>query len=134
MANSVMLEEVSKGLYILGQNSSLISNITFGYSIHSLMVESEIYENNEWYDFAFGINLKILDSYEDVITLTDHELNLISKWLDWVCRTIIESDGEHHSNKFIRTFLSDCSSFFAYVKKENLDESIIIEKSRKVRK
>ena len=58
MANSVMLEEVSKGLYILGQNSSLISNITFGYSIHSLMVESEIYENNEWYDFAFGINLK----------------------------------------------------------------------------
>ena len=131
MAKSVILEELSNGLYLLNQDSSLVSTITFGYSIHSLLVETEIYENNEWYDFMFGINVKFAEAFEGVILISDYELKLISEWLDWICRIIVESNGDHHSYKFMKNFLSDCDYFFSFVKASEKREMIMIEKTRK---
>lgn len=117
MVRKLGLNEVTNGLYMLDSNSSLIDTIAFGYTLHMMLVESEIYEDNDWYDFSFGINYKIIDSIDDdFVFLTQKELDLTKTWLDWVCRVIIDSEGEHCSDKIIKKFLSNCDDFFSFMK------------------
>jgi hypothetical protein len=129
MERKVGLKKVAESLYMIDSNSSLIDSIAFSYSIHTLLIESEIYENNEWYDFASGIHFKIIDYFDDTIVFSQKELELIKMWLDWVCRIVIESEGKHHSNKEVKYFLSSCDNFFSCMK--NIEKKYIVEKIKK---
>lgn len=131
MANSVMIEEVSDGIYIANPNSSLVSTINFGYLLHALLVESEMYDNNEWYDFSFSINLKMTNSIDEFIILTEHDLLMLEKWLDWICRVILSSDSDCFYYKTVKDFLYNCDSFFAYIKSMDGHREIITEKSQR---
>jgi hypothetical protein len=90
---------------------------------------SDVYDNNEWYDFAFGIHFKIMEHFDDVIILTNKELELLKMWMDWICRIVVESEGEHHINKDVKKFLSNCDDFFHCMKE--VEKEYIIEKVKK---
>lgn len=129
MVRNLGLREVVEDVFALNSNSLLIDTIAFGYIIHTMLVESELYENNEWYDFSFGIHYKIIDSNEECIFLKEKEIELLYKWLDWICRVVIESEGKHHSNKNVKTFLSNCDTFFSYIK--GVNNNFIIQTEKK---
>ena len=75
----VMIEEISKDLFFINLNSPLIRMIEFGYILHYNLIESELIEDNSWFDFIFGVNLKIVDSYEDVLLLNQSEVKNLLK-------------------------------------------------------
>lgn len=124
----VMLEEVSKDIFVVQQSSPLVKMIEFGYILHSFMIDSELITENEWFDFAFGVNLKILESNDELIIFNQPEITTILKWIDWICQVIVMSEGEHNNSKFIKDFLSKSDVLFKSFKHLDESEKIIVEK------
>lgn len=126
---TVMIEEISEDLFMIYDNSPLLQMIEFGYVLHLMLLESEMAEQNEWEDFAFEINMKIIDMVEDFILINYFELKNILIWLDWVCKLIVHSDGKHNDTKFIKRFLNESDNLFRYFNSGNDKlRNIIIEK------
>ena len=63
-----------------------------------------------------SINLKIIERTEKFVLITKAELNNLIQWLDWICRVIITSEGEHNNTFFIKNFLSESDNLFNYFK------------------
>lgn len=127
-AKEVMVEEVSKDIFVVKQHSSLVKMIEFGYILHSFMVDSELVKENEWFEFAFGINLKILETNDEFVILNSSELSKVLNWLDWICQIIVNSDGEHNNSSFIKSFLSKSDLLFKKFKHINEEAKVIVEK------
>ena len=126
---TVMIEEISEDLFMIYDNSPLLQMIEFGYVLHLMLLESEMLNENEWEEFAFGINMKVIDRVEDFILISYFELNNILTWLDWICRVIVTSEGKHNDTKFIKTFLNESDNLFLYFNSgNNKNRNIIIEK------
>jgi hypothetical protein len=124
----VMIEEVSKDMFVVPHNSPLIRIIEFGYILHSFMIDNGLTHENEWLDFSFGMNLKILDSHDEIVLFNASEVKHILEWLDWICRLVVASEGEHNNTKFIKNFISMSDKLFDDLKYLNIDEKIMIEK------
>ena len=126
---TVMIEEISEDLFMIYDNSPLLQMIEFGYILHLMLLESEMAPQNEWEEFAFEINMKVMDRTEDFILISYFELNNILTWLDWICRVVVSSEGEHNYTKFIKTFLNESDNLFLYFNSgNNKSRNIIIEK------
>ena len=126
---TVMIEEISEDLFMIYDNSPLLQMIEFGYILHLMLLESEMAPQNEWEEFAFEINMKGMDRTEDFILISYFELNNILTWLDWVCRVVVSSEGEHNDTEFIKTFLNESDNLFLYFNSgNNKSRNIIIEK------
>jgi hypothetical protein len=129
----VIIKEVSQDFFIVENNSPLVKIIEFGYTLHNLLLEAELVEENKWSDFSFCTNLKILDSNNDIIIFNSLEIKNLLDWLDWICRIVITSEGYHNNTNFIKCFISNCDLIFSQIKQSLNTEQIIIEKI-KVRK
>tara|TARA_R110001599_G_scaffold348419_1_gene575666 strand:- start:433 stop:831 length:399 start_codon:yes stop_codon:yes gene_type:complete len=126
---TVMIEEISEDLFMIYDNSPLLQMIEFGYILHLMLLESEMALQNEWEEFAFEINMKVMDRTEDFILISYFELNNVLTWLDWICRVVVSSEGEHNYTKFIKTFLNESDNLFLYFNSgNNKSRNIIIEK------
>ena len=126
---TVMIEEISEDLFMIYDNSPLLQMIEFGYILHLMLLESEMAPQNEWEEFAFEINMKVMGRTEDFILISYFELNNILTWLDWICRVVVSSEGEHNYTKFIKTFLNESDNLFLYFNSgNNKSRNIIIEK------
>lgn len=124
---SILLEEISEGLFMINDNSPLIQMIDFSYILHLMLIESGLIKANEWEEFAFSINLKIIERAENFVFISKTELSNLIQWFDWICRVIIVSEGEHNNTFFIKNFLSESDNLFNYFKSGKHRE-IIIEK------
>ena len=124
---SILLEEISEGLFMINDNSPLIQMIDFSYILHLMLIESGFIKANEWEEFAFSINLKIIERAENFVFISKTELSNLIQWFDWICRVIIVSEGEHNNTFFIKNFLSESDNLFNYFKSGKHRE-IIIEK------
>lgn len=127
----VMIEEISKDLFFININSPLIRMIEFGYILHYSLIESDLIEDNSWFDFIFGVNLKIADSFEDVVLFNQSEIKNLLNWLDWICQIIISADIKHKENKIIKEFISLSDELFLEFKHLIVLEDIIIEKIKR---
>jgi hypothetical protein len=126
---TVMIEEISEDLFMIYDNSPLLQMIEFGYVLHLMLLESELVNQNEWEEFAFGMNLKILDRDEDFVLISYFELSNLLSWLDWICRVVVCSEGNHNQTKFIKRFLNESDNLFLYFNSgNNKNREIIIEK------
>lgn len=126
---TVMIEEISEDLFMIYDNSPLLQMIEFGYILHLMLLESELVKANEWEEFAFGINLKLTDNMEEFILISYTELSNILSWLDWICRVVVTSEGEHNNTHFIKRFLNESDNLFLYFNSgNNKNREIIIEK------
>lgn len=126
---TVMIEEISEDLFMIYDNSPLLQMIEFGYVLHLMLLESELINQNEWEEFAFGMNLKMLDRVEDFVLISYCELSNLLSWLDWVCRVVVSSEGVHNQTKFIKRFLNESDNLFLYFNSgNNKSKEIIIEK------
>jgi hypothetical protein len=124
----VIIKELSSDLFVVQNNSPLIKIIEFGQILHLLMLEAELVKDNEWSDFAFCINLKLIDSNNEIVIFNSLEIKNLVDWLDWICRIIVTSEGFHNETKFIKQFISSCDSMFIQLKESLGTEQIIIEK------
>lgn len=124
----VIIKEVSQDFFIVENTSPLIRIIEFGHTLHCLLLEADLVEENDWYDFSLCTNLKIIDSNNDIIIFDSFEIKNLLDWLDWICRIIISSDGYHNNTDFIKRFISNCDLLFFEIKKHLHIEQIIIEK------
>ena len=124
---SILLEEISEGLFMINDNSPLIQMIDFSYILHLMLIESGFIKANEWEEFAFSINLKIIERAENFVFITKTELSNLIHWFDWICRVIVISEGEHNNTFFIKNFLSESDNLFNYFK-SGKHRDIIIEK------
>jgi hypothetical protein len=124
---SILLEEISEGLFMINDNSPLIQMIDFSYILHLMLIESGFIKANEWEEFAFSINLKIIERAENFVFISKTELSNLIQWFDWICRVIVVSEGEHNNTFFIKNFLSESDNLFNYFKSGKHRE-IIIEK------
>ena len=127
----VMIEEISKDLFLINLSSPLIRMIEFGYTLHYSLIESELIDDNSWFDYIFGVNLKIVDSYEEVVLFNQSEIKNLLNWLDWICQVIISSDIKHNDNKLIKEFITLSDELFLDFKHLFFFEDIIIEKIKK---
>lgn len=126
---TVMIEEISEDLFMIYDNSPLLQMIEFGYVLHLMLLESELVNQNEWEEFAFGMNLKILERNEDFVLISYFELSNLLSWLDWICRLVVSSEGEHNKTGFIKRFLNESDNLFLYFNSgNNKNREIIIEK------
>jgi len=126
---TVMIEEISEELFMIYDNSPLLQMIEFGYVLHLMLLESEMLKENESEEFAFGINMKVVNRAEDFVLISFFELSNILTWLDWVCRVVVTSEGKHNDTKFIKTFLNESDNLFLYFNSgNNKNREIIIEK------
>jgi len=126
---TVMIEEISEDLFMIYDNSPLLQMIEFGYVLHLMLLESELVNQNEWEEFAFGMNLKILERNEDFVLISYFELSNLLSWLDWICRLVVSSEGEHNKTRFIKRFLNESDNLFLYFNSgNNKNREIIIEK------
>lgn len=124
---SILLEEISEGMFMINDNSPLIQMIEFSYILHLMLIESGLVKSNEWEEFAFSINIKILERTENFVFITKNELSNLIQWFDWICRIIVLSEGEHNNTFFIKNFLSESDNLFNYFKSGKHRE-VIIEK------
>jgi hypothetical protein len=126
---TVMIEEISEDLFMVYDNSPLLQMIEFGYILHLMLLESEMAPQNEWEEFIFEMNMKVMDRFEDFILISYFELKNILIWLDWICRIVVNSDGWHNDTKFIKIFLNESDNLFSYFNSgNNKGRDIIIEK------
>ena len=130
----VIIKEIYQDFFIVENNSPLIRVIEFAHTLHNLLLESDMVEEDEWFDFSFCTNLKILDSNNDIITFNSLEIKNLLDCLDWICRIIVTSEGYHNSTNFIKHFISNCDSILSQIKKSLNIEQIIIEKIQVNRK
>ena len=114
--NRVMIEELKNDVFYINDNSSLVKMIEFGFLFQHKLIEINLIEECEWYDFAFEINLKTV---EDSIIYNINEINLILDWLDWICRILILYYENNHQDKFVKKFFSECDELFLFFKKLN---------------
>jgi hypothetical protein len=102
--NKVMIEEYSENLFIINNNSPFIKMIEFGYFLHSFLVDSEITQENEWFDYIFSLSVKIVENEENFTVLDLYDIERLLIWLDWICQIIVSSEGFHNDNFFVKQF------------------------------
>jgi hypothetical protein len=114
--NKVIIKQISYDLFLVKKDSAIIKIVEFGFILHSMLIENKIYDDDEWYDFSFYFCLKIEDNTEmdgeDFILFNLEEIKNFLIWLDWICKIIINSDGEHNDTIFIKKFISFCDQIF----------------------
>jgi hypothetical protein len=112
----VIIKQISDDLFLVKKDSVIIKIIEFGFILHSLLIEEKICDDDEWYDFSFCLCIKIEDNAEidgeDYIVFNSDEIQNLLIWLDWICKIIINSDGEHNDTLFIKNFISFCDQIF----------------------
>ncbi len=115
-SNKVIIKQLNDDLFLIKKESVVIKIIEFSFILHSLLIEEKITEDDEWYEFPFCLYVKIEEnsevSSEDFIIFNLEEIQNLLIWLDWICKIIINSDGEHNNTFFIKNFISFCDQIF----------------------
>jgi hypothetical protein len=112
----IIIKQISKDLFLVEKDSVIIKIIEFSFILHTLLIEERLYDDDEWYDFSFCLCLKIEENAEidgeDFIIFNEEEIKSVLIWLDWICKIIINSEGDHNETVFIKNFISFCDQIF----------------------
>lgn len=116
-----VIKKIDEDYFLLNKNASLLKIIEFSFILHSHLIEVEYCKNDYLYEFSLDMYIRMeeeLDNNDNnSILLHKDEIKKLLIWLDFICKLIINSEGEHNSSSFIKQFILFCDNFFKELKK-----------------